>query len=113
MARRKSRVTRRGRRKARAGTRKQSGGFSLNPLNWFKKTDPAAAANTNPNAAAVTPPDAGTPPAPADPAVPSPPTVPGTGPNAPPVKKWWNPFSGGGRKKSRKTRHRRLHRHRK
>ena len=38
MARHKSRVTRRGRRsrKGRAGTRKQAGGFSFNPLNWFQ-----------------------------------------------------------------------------
>lgn len=46
MTRHKSRVARRSRRSARRGTRKQSGGFSLsslNPLNWFKKTDSATA----------------------------------------------------------------------
>ena len=48
MTRHKSRVARI--RRARRGTRKQSGGFSFpslslfNPLNWFKKTDPAAGA---------------------------------------------------------------------
>jgi len=42
MSRRKTRVTRMSRRKARSGTRKQSGGFLqyLNPANWFaKKTE--------------------------------------------------------------------------
>jgi hypothetical protein len=42
MTRHKSRVARI--RRARRGTRKQSGGMFgfLNPFNWFKKTDPAA-----------------------------------------------------------------------
>ena len=51
MTRHKSRVARRSRRSARRGTRKQSGGFllsSLNPLNWFKKTDSAAAPVSQP-----------------------------------------------------------------
>jgi hypothetical protein len=94
----KSRVARRSRSRARRGTRKQSGGFSfpsfpsfpsLNPLNWFKKPEPATGATVDaPTTVALPPP-----------------------PLAPPAL----PDQTGGRKKSRKTRHRRRspHRHRK
>ena len=103
MSRHKSRVTRRGRRKARAGTRKQSGGL----FGWFfgsKKTDTAAAGADANAADAKAAADAN---ATAD-------------ANAATVNnpkksfldklKFWK---GGSRKKSRKTRHRRHHRHRK
>ena len=45
MTRHKSRVARRSRRRARRGTRKQSGGlfgFSLNPFTWGKNPEPTA-----------------------------------------------------------------------
>jgi hypothetical protein len=120
----------RGRRthKGRAGTRKQAGGFLhlLNPLNWFKKTDPATtmvtggvpAAPPTPDAAApgATPPTpdaAAAAPAPSD-APPTPDAAPGAADPAKPSLlsklKFWG---GGSRKKSRKTRHRRRRHHRK
>jgi hypothetical protein len=106
----KTRVTRMSRRKARTGTRKQSGGFldilleklkinlaNINPANWFEKKpensvpplDPAAAAT---NAADVS-------------------KKPGAAPDAPDVPDDTNgqDVQGGG---ARKTRHRRRH-HRK
>ena len=110
MSRHKSRVTRRGRcnRKGRVGSRKQAGGFLhlLNPFNWFKKTDPIAApADATDATAAANPATVANPAAVANPA-----TV--ANPAAAAAKSSWNPFAGGGRKKSRKTRHRRRH-HRK
>ena len=124
MSRHKSRVTRRGRRKSRAGTRKQSGGF-LGWLFGYKKTDPAAADNTNPNSAAGTPPAADAK-AVADAKAAADTNAPADAnatadANAATVNnpqksfldklKFWK---GGSRKKSRKTQHRRRHhRHRK
>jgi hypothetical protein len=108
MARHKTRVTRRGRCKARTGTRKQSGGFLhlFNPLNWFKKTDPTTTMVTGgvpaaaPGATTPAPAPGATPPTP-DAAV------------APPDKPWGKVWGGGSRRKSRKTRHRRRRHHRK
>ena len=95
MSRRKTRVTRMSRRKARSGTRKRRGGFSLNPLDWFaKKTE-------DPNAPAATAVPPAVPPV-APPATAN--AVTGTAQNKP----FWK-FWGGG---ARKTRHRRR-RHRK
>lgn len=113
----------RGRRthKGRAGTRKQAGGFLhlFNPLNWFKKTDPATTMVTGGVPAAAPSPDAAAPgattPAPAPGAAPPTPdaAAPAPGAAAPP-KPWWRfGFGGGGRRKSRKTRHRRRHHRRK
>ena len=96
MSRRKTRVTRMSRRKARSGTRKRRGGFSLsmlNPLNWVKKDNPSAPAT----APAVPP---AVPPATAN-------AVTGTAQNKP----FWK-FWGGGARKTR-HRHRHHHRHRK
>jgi hypothetical protein len=102
MTRNKSRVARRSR--ARRGTRKQSGGFSfpsfpsfpslssLNPLNWFKKSEPATGVVDAPRDAPTT-------------------TVAAV-PAALPVHDNL-PDQSGGRKKSRKTRHRRRSHHRK
>lgn len=98
-----------GRRKARTGTRKQSGGFLhlLNPLNWFKKDPSQATVDTD---------AAGTPPLPVnkvdEPNVTNVTNV--TNDNNGTVKEKQGWFSGGGsRKKSRKTRHRRRRHHRK
>ena len=113
MSRHKSRVTRRGRhsRKARTGTRKQSGGL----FDWLKgfmgkkpaASTPGAEANT---AAAANPATVANPAA--TPGAVAPATPGAVAPNAA-AKPWWNPFGGGGRKKSRKTSHRRHHHHRK
>ena len=112
MARYKSRVTRRGRRsrKGRVGTRKQAGGFSFNPLNWFKKKDPVDPAATEP-ATTVSEDKPAPPPAPAPPPPPTPP--PTTDPNAPPTEKkgFMGLWGGGSRRKSRKTRHHHRRRH--
>jgi hypothetical protein len=118
MTRHTSRVTRRGRRKGRAGTRKQAGGFLhlFNPLNWFKKTDPATTMVTGGVPAAPPTPGATTPaPAPADPnaaaAAPAPDAA--AAPAKPSLLSKLKFWAGGSRKKSRKTRHRRRRHHRK
>ena len=95
MTRHKSRVARRSRRRARRGTRKQSGGFSfpslssLNPFNWlFKKSETATGVVDGPTTTVA--------------AVPAVPAVPAALPDHGTL-----PDQIGGRKKSRKTRHRR------
>ena len=85
MTRNKSRVARRSRSRARRGTRKQSGGAWYNPLSWFKKPDPATGATVDAPPTTV--------------ALPPPP--------APPALHALPDQQNGGRKKSRKTRHRR------
>ena len=98
MSRRKTRVTRMSRRKARSGTRKRRGGFSLNPFSWF-------ATKPDPNAPAATAVPTAVPPATANAVPPATANaVTGTAQNKP----FWK-FWGGG---ARKTRHRRR-RHRK
>ena len=104
MARHKSRVTRRGRRsrKGRAGTRKQAGGFSFNPLNWFKKKDPVDPAATEP-ATTVSEDKPAPPPTPPPAPPPTPPTM--------EKKGFMGLWGGGSRRKSRKTRHHHRRRH--
>ena len=113
MSRHKSRVTRRGRhsRKGRVGSRKRSGGFfeKLTALipNFLKPKPPT----TDPNAAPAAPP---APPAAPPAAAVDPNAAPPADPNAASAadKKGLFGLSGGSRKKSRKTCHRRRH-HRK
>ena len=118
MTRHKSRVARRSRRRARRGTRKQSGGISFNPLNWFKKSDPTI---SEPAAAAVDAP-------PVAPAAEAPPAAPAVeAPAAAPAdnkkkgilsglfslfgKKSEQPDPAAPQAGGRKTRHRRRPRH--
>ena len=123
MARHKSRVTRRGRRKARAGTRKQSGGWlyglfgtknpDTNATDKAKAAAEAKAADEAKAAAEAKAADEAKAAADANAAAPL-----TTDTNAAPTQpssflskfKFWG---GGSRKKSRKTRHRRRRHHRK